>query len=61
MSYNISIEDRLFACYNRLFPGMGSEIWETIGTASTTAKNNGLQGREYQDYIEGKILDRINP
>lgn len=57
----MSVENKLFHCYNRLFPGMTQTISDVIRKASREAMQKNLTGREYQDYIEGEILDKVNP
>ena len=51
----------LFYASNTLFPGMGSVIRDTIKTAESAGRAMGLEGKALQDYVEGEILDRVDP
>lgn len=51
----------LFYAYNRLFPGMGSVIMDTIKTAESEGQSRGLEGKALQDFVESEILDRVDP
>lgn len=51
----------LFYAYNRLFPGMSGTIMDVINTAEPAGRAMGLEGKALQDYVEGEILDRVDP
>ena len=51
----------LFFTYNRLYPGKADIIISAINQASDEGEKMNLTGKELQDYIEEKILDRVDP
>ena len=43
------------------YPGKADIIISAINQASDEGEKMGLTGKELQDYIEEKILDRVDP
>lgn len=53
--------NKLFATYNRLFPGKADVIIDAMNRAEKEADSQNLMGKEKDDYIESEILDAVNP
>lgn len=55
------MKNDLFFTYNRLYPGKADLIISAINDGEKETDAMGLSGKEKQDYIESKILDRVDP
>ena len=55
------MKNNLFHTYLRLFPGMADRILNAITDGEKEADAKSLLGKERQDFIEEKILDRVDP
>ena len=53
--------NNIFYTYLRLYPGKADVILSAMNRAAAEADNLRLTGRSREDYIEGEVLDAVDP